>query len=285
MAQGTKKITAKNRVRPLGRQPIIESPPLSLPLAGVDCDEAIRTVDNFLPSKQCSVIEQDYRTFLGHLQVGSVDLMLTDPPYAISRDTGFAKLGPNSVERFAISMDFGEWDHSEIDLAAFCDLSFRALRKGGTAIVFYDMWKSNYLADAMRSSGFKQIRLIQWEKTNPVPLNSKRNYLTNAREFAVLGVKHSKPTFHSEYDNGRYSYPIPNNGKRHHPTQKPMELFLELIVKHSNPGDLIIDPFVGSGTTALAALRHGRRFSGCDIDSQYVAIARQRLGEENAHQS
>lgn len=256
---------------------------LSFPFVEADCDEAVRGVDNRFPSEECSLIKQDYRTFLERLPNGSVDLMLTDPPYAISRDTGFSKLGPNSVERFAVSMDFGEWDHSEIDLTAFCELSFRALRKGGTAIVFYDMWKSNYLADSMRSAGFKQIRLIQWEKTNPVPLNSKRNYLTNAREFAVLGVKHGKPTFHSEYDNGRYRYPIPNNGKRYHPTQKPLDLFLELVIKHSNPGDLVIDPFVGSGTTALAALREGRYFAGCDKDSRYIKIAHRRLEEENAH--
>ena len=129
----------------------------------------------------------------------------------------------------------------------------------------------------MTAAGFVQIRLIIWQKTNPVPLNSKRNYLTNSREVAVLGVKGGKPTFNSEYDNGVYEYAIPNNGTRYHPTQKPLGLFRELILKHSNPGDLILDPFLGSGTTAVAADMEGRQFAGCDKDGEYVAIAQRRI--------
>ena len=230
----------------------------------------------------CSIRSMDFAAFLQRIDKGAAHLILTDPPYAISRKTGFSSLGENSVERFAVSMDFGKWDHREIDTAKLMKLSYSALCKGGTAIVFYDLWKITDLANAMTAAGFKQLRLVEWMKTNPVPLNSKRNYLTNSREIAVLGVKGGKPTFHSEYDNGQYHHPIPNNGTRHHPTQKPLELMEKLIAKHSNPGDLVIDPFLGSGTTAVAALRLGRRFSGCDIDRGYVDIARERLRDGGA---
>ena len=225
----------------------------------------------------CIVKKSDFVRFLKSLPPGSVDLMLTDPPYAISRKTGFSSLGLKSVERFAISMDFGEWDHTEINLALLAKHAYHALRKGGTAIVFYDIWKLTNLATALTAAGFVQLRLIEWIKTNPVPLNSKRNYLTNSREIAVLAVKTSKPTFNSEYDNGQYRYPIPNNGARHHPTQKPLPLFNDLVIKHSKPGDLIIDPFVGSGTTAIAATANDRKFAGCDIDDGYIEIAKQRV--------
>lgn len=199
------------------------------------------------PSEAPSIRAMDYRRFLRQLDAGAADLMLTDPPYAISRRTGFHSVGPKGIERFAVSMDFGEWDAAPIDLNALCGLAWRALRKGGTAIVFYDLWKLSHLAEAMTAAGFKQLRLIEWLKTNPVPLNSKVNYLTNSREIAVSGVKGGKPTFNGEYDNGLYRHPIPNNGKRWHPTQKPVELFAELVRKHSHPGDLIIDPFLGGG--------------------------------------
>ncbi len=221
----------------------------------------------------------DFADFLGRIQSGSIDLILTDPPYGISRKTGFKSLGPNSVARFAVEMDFGEWDKTQIDLGALCRLSFKGLRPGGSAIVFYDLWKLSHLAEAMTFAGFKQLRLIEWVKTNPVPLNSKRNYLTNSREIAVLGVKGGNPTFHSEYDDGVYRYPIPHSPKRLHPTQKPLGMFSELVLKHSNPGDLVVDPFVGSGTTALAAVRAERRFAGCDVDEKYVCIARERLSQ------
>ena len=219
----------------------------------------------------------DFAQFLAALSPDSVDLLLTDPPYHISKKTGFACVGPKSVERFAVSMDFGAWDHAAIDLDCLARHAYRALRRGGTAIVFYDLWKLTTLSDALTGAGFVQLRLIEWVKTNPVPLNSKRNYLSNCREIAVLAVKSGKPTFNSEYDNGQYRYPIPNNGTRYHPTQKPLPLFNELVRKHSRPGDLVVDPFVGSGTTAIAALAQGRKFAGCDADEGYVAIAKQRV--------
>lgn len=223
------------------------------------------------------IVQADFVEFLADLAPGSVDLALTDPPYTISKETGFQNV-KNGVERFAVSMDFGHWDHAQIDLDELSRGLYRVLRKGGTAIVWYDIWKLTPLRDAMAAAGFKMLRLIFWQKTNPVPLNSTRTYLSNSREMAVVGVKVGKPTFHGAYDSGIYEYPIPrHNGNRIHPTQKSDALFAELIRKHSNPGDLVIDPFLGAGTTAVAALEEGRLFAGCDIDPHYVAEARRRI--------
>lgn len=220
----------------------------------------------------------DFRDLLGRLTPGEADLILTDPPYAISRPTGFANVGENSVERFAVSMDFGGWDHSAIDLNTLSQGMFAALRRGGTAIVWYDLWKISHLSEAMTAAGFKMLRLLIWEKTNPVPLNMRSTYLSNSREIAVAGVKGGKPTFHAQYHKGVYQYPIPrHNGNRIHPTQKPLDLFTELVRVHSNPGDLIVDPFLGSGTTAVAAVESDRRFYGGDIDRHYVEESRRRV--------
>ena len=177
----------------------------------------------------------DFSEFMESLPGGSVDLILTDPPYTISKETGFKSVA-NGVQRFAVSMDFGAWDHCQIDLAEMARVFYRALRRGGTAIVWYDLWKIGEVKEAMEQAGFKMIRQIIWEKTNPVPLNMKATYLSNCREMAVSGVKGGKPTFHSEYDSGIYRYSIPrHNGNRQHPTQKEEGLFSELVLKHSNP--------------------------------------------------
>jgi len=129
----------------------------------------------------------------------------------------------------------------------------------------------------MERHKFKQIRLVEWIKTNPVPLNSKRNYLTNAREVALLGVKVSKPTFNSKYDKGIYHFPICHEKGRFHPTQKPLKLMEELIKKHSNVGDIVIDTFAGSATTLVAAHNTERLWGGCEPDDDYFIKATARL--------
>ena len=121
----------------------------------------------------------------------------------------------------------------------------------------------------MEKYKFKQIRFIEWIKTNPQPRNSKVNYLTNCREIALVGIKHSKPTFNSSYDNGIYHYPLQGGKNRFHPTQKSLPLFEELIEKHSNENDIVLDTFLGSGTTALAAKNKKRKFIGSEISKEY----------------
>ncbi len=143
-------------------------------------------------SASCSIEVGDYRSLLNCPE--PVDLILTDPPYAISRKTGFQSI-INGVERFAVSMDFGAWDHTAPDLDALATAMYTALRKGGTAIVWYDLWKVSWLAEAMTRAGFGMIRLIIWEKSNPVPLNMRATYLSNSREIAVVGVKGGSRSF------------------------------------------------------------------------------------------
>ena len=205
----------------------------------------------------------------------SIDLILIDPPYEISRDTGFSNGG--GVERFAVSMDFGEWDKNFYGMDIVINECYRVLKKGGTLICFYDIWKISCLKEYMEKSKFKQIRFLEWVKTNPVPLNSKINYLTNAREIALLGIKGSKPVFNSEYDNGIYYYPICHDKGRFHPTQKPLILIEDLINKHSREGDLILDCFSGSGTTAVASAVLGRNFVGCELNQEYYSKSIDRL--------
>lgn len=217
--------------------------------------------------------------YLKQIESNSIDLVCIDPPYEVSRDTNFAKSEPkgNDTDRFRMSMDFGEWDSNFSGLDKVVSECYRILKKGGTLICFYDLWKITTLKNYFENAKFKQIRFIEWLKTNPVPINSKINYLTNSREIAVVGVKGSKPTFHSEYDNGIYQYPICHDKGRFHPTQKPLNLIEDLIEKHSNPGDVVLDCFSGSGTTAIAAIHKGRHFCGCEIDKTFYEKSIERI--------
>lgn len=248
---------------------------------------------------------------LGTIDDGTVDLILTDPPYIISHDTGMNSLRnaidhgvdlsktedewsvyaasnsaalttPNAKEnymkygtiygkKYSVQTNYGRWDEEfTMDiLDQFINSYYKKLRDGGTCIIFFDIWKLSYLKELLEKNKFKQIRFIEWVKTNPQPINSHVNYLTNAREIAILGVKKSKPTFNSEYDSGIYRYPIQGGKNRIHPTQKNLKLFEEIIKKHSNEGELVLDTFLGGGTTAFAAKNTLRRFIGSELEEKY----------------
>lgn len=210
----------------------------------------------------------------------SVSLIITDPPYAISRDSNYAKSEPTGkdTDRFRISIDFGDWDKPEaFDIDSMIRESYRCLKDGGYIVCFYDLWKIGVIKDVMTRAGFKQLRFIEWIKTSPVPINSKINYLTNAREIAVCGVKGRNPIFNSEYDNGVYNYPICRDKGRFHPTQKPIGLFRSIIDKHSKEGDIVLDCCMGSGTTAIACMESNRKFIGFELCEGYFNKACERI--------
>ena len=226
----------------------------------------------------------------------------------------FLKYGSIYGKKYAVTTNYGDWD-SEFTvekLNLFVNHFYRVLRDGGTCIVFFDLWKITNLKDMLENCldrkrvapktkkeneseeefnqrvqyatdnpivlyGFSQIRLIEWIKTNPQPINSSVNYLTNCREIALLGIKKSKPTFNSKYDKGIYHHPLQGGKDRFHPTQKSLPLFEELIEKHSNEGDLVLDCFAGSATTAVAAKKTNRQFIGCEMDEEYYNKSIERI--------
>ena len=233
-----------------------------------------------MPQK-CDLYNSDCLDFLKSIPDNSVDLVLTDPPYLISRKTGFlASKGEKTIERFKMSYEFGEWDEKQLDLKSILSEIHRILKPTGTSIIFYDLWKIQELKEEYEANKFKQIRFLEWVKTNPVPINSKINYLTNAREVAVLAIKKSKPTFNGEYDNGIYSFPIYHAKDRFHPTQKSVDLFCQLVKKHSNVGDIVCDPFAGSSTTAISCIRNERSFIGTEINDEYYQKSLERINNE-----
>ena len=135
-----------------------------------------------------------------------------------------------------------------------------------------------YLKQIAEENKFKQFRLIRWDKTNPVPVNSKLNYLSNATEYALTCVKGGTPTFHSEYNPGIFTYPICSGKERtEHPTQKPLILMQELLNIHTNKYDVVLDPFMGSGSTGVACKSLNREFIGIELDEKYFSIARDRI--------
>lgn len=264
-------------------------------------------------NNQIEIKKLDGLTYLSTIPNNSIDLILTDPPYIISKDSGmnlhynnvkfnfendiefvkteeewekykienniqddlnkdkYLKYGSIYGKKYCVKTDYGSWD-SNFTIAIlekFIGEYYNKLKKGGTIIIFFDLWKITILKDLLEKYKFKQLRFIEWIKTNPQPRNSKINYLTNSREIALVAVKDCNPTFNSSYDNGIYMFPLQGGKNRFHPTQKSLSLFEELIKKHSNENDTVLDTFLGSGTTALACKNTKRNFKGCEISDEY----------------
>jgi len=210
--------------------------------------------------------------------------VVIDPPYNISRESFFHG-GKAENDKFnKISIDFGYWDEA-IDMDELFNQLYRVLRNGGTLIIFYDIWKSTEIKEVAENNKFKQPRICQWIKNNPVPINSKRNYLSNAVEFFFSFVKKGKPTFNSKYDKGIYNYPLCHGRERlDHPTQKPLGLIKDIIKKHSNPGDTVLDCFSGTGTTAEACIDLDRKFICVERDEKYYNMSLERIILQAHHQ-
>jgi site-specific DNA-methyltransferase (adenine-specific) len=233
------------------------------------------------------IINDDCFNYLKNINDNSIDLILVDPPYQISRESGFKNISDTTNDEMKskygkLSIDFGDWDKTEIDWDLLFKEYYRVLKKGGTVIFFFDIWKSNIIKEVAEINKFKQPRIGSWVKTNPVPINSKINYLSNATEYFFTFVKGSKPTFNSSYDNGIYRYPICHGKQRFdHPTQKPLELIKDLVEKHSNEGDLVLDTFAGTGTTAHAAYLSNRKYIVIERELKYYEIIKKRIEELN----
>lgn len=252
--------------------------------------------------------------------------------YSKEQKNNFMQFGTIYGSKYAVQTNYGKWDTTQEEGAVRAFLEqltqniYEKLRKGGTCIIFYDLWKITWLKEALEKAKFKQIRFIEWIKTNPQPRNSKINYLTNCREIALLAVKGGKPTFNSKYDDaiytelspqvtpvatgendeatsaastedadmqhverlkdcaGIYSYPLQGGKNRFHPTQKSHALFCRLLEKHTRPDDIVWDPFLGAGTTALACITTNRRCVGTEREAEFFnkmrAIVTREGGED-----
>jgi DNA modification methylase len=213
----------------------------------------------------------DCLLLLANLEQSSVDLILTDPPYNISRANQFQTMGRAGI-------DFGEWD-KDADLLSWLSPAVSAIKPGGSLVVFNDWKNLGLIAEAAEQVGLETKDLLRLEKTNPMPRNRDRRYITDF-ELAVWFVKPGAKWVFNRQDPA-YQRPkfVHSVDKGLHPTQKSLGLMEDLVRIHSNPGDLIVDPYAGSGTTGVAAKRLGRRFFGIEIDPDYAAQAARRIEE------
>lgn len=229
-----------------------------------------------------NIYNQDAVLGLKQIQDESIDLIIADPPYVISKESNFHTMKDRKNAR--TGTNFGKWD-MDFDNDPWITESFKTLKPGGSLIVFNDFKKSSIVVDIATNAGYVYKDTLIWKKTNPMPRNRDRRYIPDV-EMLIWFVKPGKWTYNRQnekYESSILPFAVESGGgfKRYHPTQKPVKLIEYLLSIHSNEGDIILDPFMGSGTTAIAAINTNRNFIGFELDKNYYDICINRIAEKN----
>ena len=227
-----------------------------------------------------AIVHGDCRDILPLLVSASCDLVLTDPPYEAEAHTKGRRIHDQrtNVIRSA-PLTFTPID---ADLRAFAGCHMARLSRRWT-LVFCQIEAAMLWRDALEAGGARYMRTMVWAKPNGQP------QLTGDRpgmgyESIVTAHALAASRWNGGGRLGWFLYPTDANFSRTprwHETQKPITLMRDLVTLFSDPGDLILDPFMGSGTTLRAAADLGRRAIGIEISEAYCAVAAQRLQQES----
>jgi DNA modification methylase len=194
----------------------------------------------------------------------SIDLVLTDPPYNASNSNIGFKDGYKTINE--------EWDKN-FNPCPFLETCFNKIKNGGSVIVFC----SYHLLGIYLNYKAKIQQIIHWEHISAMPAIAK--VYTPVVEYMVW---YSTPRYcfnkkeaHTNILRVRKGHQV--DGAKYHPSQKPSNIMGALLRVHSNKNDLILDPFMGSGTTGVACKELGRGFIGIEINKDYYDIAKKRI--------
>ncbi|KML57091.1 DNA methyltransferase (plasmid) [Burkholderia cenocepacia] len=186
----------------------------------------------------------------------SVDCIVTDPPYLVNFRDRSGRSIANDVN--------GDW------LApAFAEM-FRVLKRDAVCISFYGWNKVDLFFDAWKAAGFRVCGHIVFTKNYA----SKAGLVRYQHESAYVLAKGRPAAPENPISD---VMPFQYSGNRHHPTEKPVSALRTLISAFTQPGDVVLDPFAGSGSTCVAARELGRRYIGIELDATYYAAAKSRL--------
>jgi len=208
------------------------------------------------------IVQGDSTRVLRSLPDASIDLVVTDPPYGVRY-------------RDRLNRTIANDDQPERILGVFND-AYRVLKPDTLCVSFYGWNRVDAFFRAWRCAGFMPVGHIVWQKNYA----SSRSFLQARHEQAYLLAKGRPPKPVTPLSDVR---PWEYSGNRIHPTEKSVSILRPLIESFSRPGDLVLDPFAGSGSTCVAAALCGRRFLGVELDTNYHRLAVARLAEFEQH--
>ncbi len=225
-----------------------------------------------------SIHNTDCFQFIKTMPDNSVDLILTDPPYNISQySTGNISL----PGREALNNDIADWDKVNLEPKELVQGFKRILKPTGNIFVFTSYNQIGKWHEAFDSE-YDTFQFFIWHKTNPAPKIYKNGFLNSCEMIICMWNKGHTWNFSNQNEmHNFFECPICMRPERlsnpKHPAQKPVKLLKHIINISSNENDIVFDPFMGVGSTGVAALELGRKFGGCEINEQYFNASEQRL--------
>ena len=232
-----------------------------------------------IKTRNYTVVNGDCLDYLGQIPDNSIDLILTDPPYNIAQySTGNINLPGRSV----LNNDLAEWDLIPIDPFDLLPDFKRIIKPDGNIFVFTSYNLIGKWHEAFDSE-FDTFQFFIWHKTNPAPKIFKNGFLNSCEMIACMWNKGHKWNFSDQRNmHNFFESPICMKPERlsepKHPSQKPVRLLEHIVSIASNENDIVFDPFMGVGSTGVAALRNKRRFIGIEIEKSYFDAAEMRIG-------
>ena len=231
-------------------------------------------VDTSVPIILTSMV--DYVELLSTIPTETVSVIIVDPPFGLREK--MVTSGHHLHRDYSVGTLGNDTNINQVDLEDLMVGAARVLKKGGVLVCFHRWQTISEVYDRMESNNFVFIRPMVWRVTNAFPGNAKKSYIINLQPI-ISGVKRgARPTFNSGTHRGLWE--MGKVHKKEHPAQKPLPLIQDLVNIHSNPGDIVVDCFMGGGTTAIAAMDGqggARKFIGGDIDPEYLSVARRRI--------
>ena len=243
------------------------------------------------------ILVGDCIAIMESLPEASVDMVFADPPYNLQLKGELHRPNNSRVDGVDDAWDqIGDFAAYDRFTRAWLTTARRALKPDGTIWVIGSYHNIFRVGAALQDLGFWMLNDVVWRKTNPMP-NFRGRRFTNAHETMIWAARgeESKYTFNyaamkalNDDLQMRSDWLIPVcggperlkvDGKKAHPTQKPEALLHRVILAGSRPGETILDPFFGSGTTGAVAKKLGRRFIGIERDTDYAALARERIAD------
>src|SRR6185312_13711717 len=244
-----------------------------------------------------TILVGDCIDHMNSLPAGSVDLIFADPPYNLQLEQGLTRPDQSHVDAVDDDWDkFESFAHYDAFTRAWLKAARRLLKPDGALWVIGSYHNIFRVGAALQDLDFWLLNDVVWRKANPMP-NFRGTRFTNAHETLIWAAKGRKSRVTFNYETLKsgnddtqmrsdWLFPLCTGAERLkdadddkvHPTQKPEALLHRILMATSKPGDVVLDPFFGTGTTGAVARRLGRNFIGIERDPVYAAAALRRIG-------